>query len=106
MFTVNEKTYDGIKELDGFVFKSGLSYQDIDVNTKVRSITDLIIGCIKLGLSEKEIASKFGIDPISVMGKVKLAKTKSSTKDRFFELKNKKVVLTDSGIDRFNSVMK
>jgi hypothetical protein len=106
MFTVNKKTFDGIKCLDGFVFESGLSYKDVKTESNIRSITDLIIGCIHSGLSEKEIAKKFNIDVISVMGKVKLSKTKSSTNNRFFELKNKSVVLTDAGLQRFELVFK
>lgn len=99
---VNGKQFDVvIDKLAGLTFKSGLSYNDVDFSTKTRSITDLILICISSGMSEKEI-SKFGIDPISVAGKVSNQITK--TKEKFFEIKNKKIVLTDLGKDRISKI--
>lgn len=89
-----------LEKLSGYSFKSGLAHTDVDFKTKIRSITDLIIICTSLGLTEKEIAKFANIDVISITGKVKLVNIKSSSKDRFFELKNKDVVLTDIGNQR------
>lgn len=91
---------NNLGKLSGYSFKSGLAYTNVDFKTKTRSITDLIIACISLGMKEKEIAKFANIDVISIIGKVKIVNIKSSSKDRFFELKNKEVVLTDSGTQR------
>ena len=89
------------KNISGYSFNSGVSHLDVLKDSKVRSITDLIIAGINFNMTEKEISNQFGIDLISINGKVKIASNKSSSKDRFFELKNKKIVLTDKGKDRF-----
>jgi len=98
-FSVNSKQFKAENEfekLNKLCFKSSLSYMDVDFSTNTRSITDLIVFCIGKNLSEKDIASKFNIDLISVQGKVNPKK-----KDGFFELKNKKIVLTEIGKERF-----
>lgn len=92
------------KSISGYSFYSGKSHLDIMEDTKIRSITDLIIAGIQFGMTEKEISNQFGIDLVSINGKVKLVSTKSSSKDRFFEIKNKKVILTDNGKNRFDKM--
>jgi len=100
-FSVNGKSYkadDKFLNIGGLVFKSNVSYLDIDFKSNIRSITDLIIYCISKDMSEKDISNQFDIDLISIQGKVKIKNAKE--KDRFFELKNKKVCLTDKAKDR------
>lgn len=92
---------DSQRNISGYSFNSGMSHLDVLKDSKVRSITDLIIAGINFNMTEKEISNQFGIDLVSVNGKVKMVSNKSSSKDRFFELKNKKVILTDKGKDRF-----
>lgn len=106
-FIVNGKQYTctkGFEVISGLTFKSGYAHTDVNFDTNVRSITDLIVFCISKNMSEKEIANTFGIDIVSIMGKVKLAKQKQSQNEKFFVLKGKNVELTDAGQERLRNI--
>lgn len=109
IFIVNGKQFPAtgtFEKLSGLTFKSGVAHTEVNFENNLRSITDLIVCCIASGLSEKEIASKFNIDIVSIQGKVNLKKTKQSQNEKYFELKKGIVCLTDTGHERFNKIVR
>mgnify|MGYP000899320514 CR=1 FL=1 len=89
----------------GFTFTSGQSVSETKSNDRKLSITDFIIACLKVGLTPDEISKLSNIDKVSIIGKLnKTIETKSSSKNKFFEYKNKKFCLSESGESRYKEI--